>query len=108
MCRRGEHVVQRAGRADRVHAGRCLPLFYAHPPRSPRAVAVPSRRATAARMEGGVRVEAGVPARLTAAQGRRFAFTVGAAFLVLGALLLWRGRAVIAYGFGGIGIALLL
>jgi hypothetical protein len=45
---------------------------------------------------------------LTVAQGRRFAFPVGAAFLVLGALLFWRGRAAIAYGFGGIGIALLL
>lgn len=53
-------------------------------------------------------MEAGVPARLTAAQGRRFAFTLGTAFLVLGALLVWRGRPTIAYGFGGIGITLLL
>ena len=34
-----------------------------------------------------------VPARLTTAEGRRFGFTLGAAFVVLGGLLLWRGRA---------------
>jgi hypothetical protein len=45
---------------------------------------------------------------LTAAQGRRFAFPVGGAFLALAALLLWRGRPTIAYGFGGLGLALLL
>ena len=33
-----------------------------------------------------------VPARLTAREGRRFAFTVGIAFLVLGALSAWRGH----------------
>ncbi|MGH7517815.1 MAG: SxtJ family membrane protein [Gemmatimonadales bacterium] len=45
-----------------------------------------------------------VPARLTPAEGRRFAFPVGAAFVVLGAVLVWRGRipagAVVA-GMGG-------
>ena len=49
-----------------------------------------------------------VPARLTAAQGRRFAFPVGAAFLALGALLWWRGREGAAWVPGGIGAALLL
>jgi len=34
-----------------------------------------------------------VPARLNPAEGRRFGLTVGAAFLVLGGLLAWRGRA---------------
>ena len=33
-----------------------------------------------------------VPARLSAAAGRRFGLTVGLAFTVLGLLLLWRGR----------------
>lgn len=33
---------------------------------------------------------AGVPARLTAAQGRRFGLTVGGAFLVLAAIAWWR------------------
>lgn len=33
-----------------------------------------------------------VPARLSAAAGRRFAFTVGAAMLVLGGIAAWRGR----------------
>jgi len=33
-----------------------------------------------------------VPARLTAREGRKFAFTVGIAFLVLGALSAWRGH----------------
>jgi hypothetical protein len=45
---------------------------------------------------------------LTAAQGRRFAFPVGGAFLVLGALLIWRGRMVIGSGVAGLGAALLL
>ncbi|MCC7181517.1 MAG: hypothetical protein IT177_24275 [Acidobacteria bacterium] len=35
---------------------------------------------------------AGVPARLTAAQGRRFGLTVGAAFLVFAAIAWWRGH----------------
>jgi hypothetical protein len=51
---------------------------------------------------------AAIPARLTAAQGRRFAFPVGGAFLLLAALLVWRGRPAIGYGFGGLGVALLL
>lgn len=34
----------------------------------------------------------GVPARLTAGEGRRFAFTVGIAFGVLGAISAWRGH----------------
>ena len=34
---------------------------------------------------------AGVPARLTAAQGRRFGLTVGGAFLVFAAIAWWRG-----------------
>jgi hypothetical protein len=50
----------------------------------------------------------GVPARLTAAQGRRFAFPVGGAFLVLAALLVWRGRAAVGYGFGSLGVVLLV
>jgi hypothetical protein len=35
---------------------------------------------------------AGVPARLTAAQGRRFGLTVGGAFLVFAAIAWWRGH----------------
>jgi len=34
----------------------------------------------------------GVPARLTVREGRKFAFTVGAAFLVLGGVSAWRGH----------------
>lgn len=33
-----------------------------------------------------------VPTRLTAREGRRFAFTVGTAFAVLGAISAWRGH----------------
>ena len=33
-----------------------------------------------------------VPARLTAAAGRKFGLTVGAAFLVLGGIAWWRGK----------------
>jgi hypothetical protein len=36
----------------------------------------------------------GIPARLSAAAGRRFGLTVGGAFLVLAALAWWRGRPV--------------
>ena len=45
-------------------------------------------------MAGERRLETRVPARLSPAEGRRFGLTVGTAFLVLGALLAWRGRAV--------------
>jgi len=38
-------------------------------------------------------LEAAVSARLTPAQGRRFGLTLGAAFVALGAVLAWRGRA---------------
>lgn len=37
-----------------------------------------------------------VRTRLTASEGRRFGFTVGGAFLALGLLAWWRGRATLA------------
>ncbi|HVP05614.1 MAG TPA: SxtJ family membrane protein [Dehalococcoidia bacterium] len=46
-----------------------------------------------------------VPTRLTAREGRKFAFTVGAAFLVLGALSAWRGHHLpprILWAMGGL------
>ena len=48
-----------------------------------------------------------VPARLTAKEGRRFAFTVGTAFLVLGAISLWRGHVLPPRVLGVLGGALL-
>jgi hypothetical protein len=42
---------------------------------------------------------------LTTAQGRRFGFTLGAAFLALGSVALWRGRqktAVVLLALGGV------
>jgi hypothetical protein len=36
----------------------------------------------------------GIPARLTAAAGRRFALTVGGAFLLLAAIAWWRGHPI--------------
>jgi hypothetical protein len=36
----------------------------------------------------------GIPARLTAAEGRTFGLTVGAAFLVFAGLSYWRGHAI--------------
>jgi hypothetical protein len=54
-------------------------------------------------------LEAGIPARLTAAKGRKFGLTVGIAFLVLAALLYWwRHRVMTAEVFAGIGGALVL
>lgn len=50
----------------------------------------------------------GVPARLTAREGRKFAWTVGAAFVVLGALSAWRGHQLppkILWGLGGMFLA---
>ena len=44
-----------------------------------------------------------VPARLTAAQGRRFGLTVGIAFLVLAGILVWRSHMKTAAVFGSIG-----
>jgi hypothetical protein len=49
---------------------------------------------------------AGVPARLTAAQGRRFAFTVGGAFLVFAGVAWWRDHAILAPALGVVGAAL--
>lgn len=41
-------------------------------------------------------MEKRVPARLTAAEGRKFAFTVGAAFLVLAGITWWRDRPTVS------------
>jgi hypothetical protein len=49
-----------------------------------------------------------VPARLTAAEGRKFGFTVGLAFLALGALLWWRGKHRTSMVFAAIGGTLVL
>jgi hypothetical protein len=43
-----------------------------------------------------------VPARLTAAEGRKFAFTVGAAFAVLSGVVWWRGLFTAAQVFGAL------
>jgi hypothetical protein len=48
----------------------------------------------------------GIPARLTAAEGRKFALTVGTAFLVLAGISWWRDHLVIAWIFAGVGVAL--
>ncbi len=47
-----------------------------------------------------------IPSRLTAAEGRRFAFTTGAAFLALGVVAWWRGRVTTAAALLGIGTLL--
>jgi Saxitoxin biosynthesis operon protein SxtJ len=46
---------------------------------------------------------AGIPARLTAAQGRRFGLTVGGAFLVFAAIAWWRGHPTTTSVLGGVG-----
>ena len=51
---------------------------------------------------------AGVPARLTAAQGRRFGLTVGGAFLFLAALAWWRGHPTTLTILGSLGVVLCL
>lgn len=47
-----------------------------------------------------------VPARLTAAEGRRFGLTVGAAFLVFAAIGWWRGGGLATNVFATIGAVL--
>jgi hypothetical protein len=59
-------------------------------------------------MEGRRKLAHAIPARLTAADGRRFGLVVGAAFLALGAVLWWRGRLHGAALAGGVGAALLV
>jgi hypothetical protein len=49
-----------------------------------------------------------VPARLTAAQGRRFGLTVGGAFLVFAAIAYWRGHPTTTTVLGGLGATLAL
>jgi saxitoxin biosynthesis operon SxtJ-like protein len=46
---------------------------------------------------------AGIPARLTKWEGRRFGLTVGTAFLVLAGIVGWRGHATAAMAMGSIG-----
>jgi len=53
-------------------------------------------------------VAEGIPARLTAAEGRRFAFVVGAAFLALAALTWWRGKETLTLVFAAAGALLIL
>ena len=50
----------------------------------------------------------GIPTRLTPAEGRKFAFTVGAAFLVLAAITWWRDHPILLRVFLPLGIVLLL
>jgi len=47
-----------------------------------------------------------VPARLTAAEGRKFGLTVGVAFLALAALVAWRGHPIGATTLGLLGALL--
>lgn len=46
---------------------------------------------------------AGIPARLTSAQGRRFGLTVGVAFLLFGAIAWWRSHPTATTVLGAIG-----
>lgn len=53
-------------------------------------------------------MENGIPARLTAAEGRKFAFTVGIAFLVLAGISYWRGHTRVPVVLATLGGALLV
>jgi hypothetical protein len=53
-------------------------------------------------------LERGIQPRLSASEGRKFAFPVGLAFLVLGGIVLWRGHSLVATAFGSISILLLV
>ena len=49
-----------------------------------------------------------IPARLTAAEGRKFGFTVGLAFVALGSIALWRGKQRTAMVLLSVGAVLVL
>lgn len=49
-----------------------------------------------------------VPARLSAADGRKFGLTVGSAFLVFGGIAYWRGKHRVAMVLMGLGAALVV
>ena len=59
-------------------------------------------------MEGDEGLAHRIPARLSPAEGRKFALTVGAAFLALAAFSGWRGHAKIATITGALGGAFVL
>jgi hypothetical protein len=50
----------------------------------------------------------GIPARLSPAEGRKFGLTVGGAFLVITAIMWWRGRHGAVPYVGGLGVLLVL
>ena len=66
------------------------------------------RETTATRVEGDHSMATGVPARLTAQQGRRFGLTVGSAFLVFAAIAWWRGHPSTTAALGAVGGGLAL
>lgn len=51
---------------------------------------------------------AGIPARLSPREGRKFGLTVGIAFLVLGGIVWWRGHQLVAAGLLSVGGLLIL
>ena len=59
-------------------------------------------------MEGDGRLAHSIPARLTAAEGRKFGVTVGTAFVVLAGILLWRDKMLASQITGVLGGLLLL
>jgi hypothetical protein len=59
-------------------------------------------------MEGDGRLAHSIPARLTAAEGRKFGATVGLAFVALAAVLWWRDHLLASRIAGGLGGALLV
>ena len=59
-------------------------------------------------MEGGGEMGAGIPARLTPAEGRKFGFTVGGAFIVFCMLFWWRRHEYVASVLGFLGAGLVV
>ena len=59
-------------------------------------------------MEGDERLAQRIPARLSPAEGRKFALTVGAAFLALAGVTWWRGHEKIMTIVGALGAAFII
>ena len=91
-----------------MYAGRCLSVFHAHKHGLLNLRLIGDEQSGPAGMARGGRLERRVPARLTAKEGRKFAFTLFAAFGILGGIVLWRGHETVAYVFLGLSGTLLL
>src|SRR5688500_6234658 len=83
-------------------------MLHADAHRPPRPLALSAGQDEPTRVDGGFRLADEISARLSAAEGRRFGFTLGIAFLAVAGLLWWRTHVVASAIAGSLGALLLL